>query len=167
MFEGVARIVDADDIGDLCKVDSNTYHLSVNSEAAVKLLDVTKSLRIKDQVLTISNVGKQVITIKLHWLPAYIRDVFISDFFSGYGKVLEVKREAAVINGDVTRRNGVRIVQLETDEVKKAKIPYLVSFAGGQSMLITFQGRQPLCLRCRCQADVPMLGPFCQAVVAV
>ena len=153
-------------------MDSNTFHLSVKSEAAAKLLDATKSIRIRDQVLSISNVGKQVISIKLHWLPAYIRDVFIEDFFSGFGTVLEVTREAAVINGDITRRNGVRVLQLETDEVRKAKIPYLVTFAGGQSMLITFPGRQPLCLRCKtlghvrrdCVAELPARRSYAGAV---
>ena len=135
MFESVARIVNADDIGDLCKMDSNTFHLSVSSQTAARLLDSTKSILIRDQVLPICNVGKQVISIKLHWLPAYIRDAFIADF-SGYGKVLDITLESGVISADVTRRNGVRVLQLETDEVRKSKIP----FAGGQSMLITFLG---------------------------
>ena len=44
--------------------------------------------------------------------------------------------------------NGMREVLLKTDEVQKQKIPHLVKLGSGQSILVTMQGRPPLCLKC-------------------
>lgn len=49
----------------------------------------------------------------------------------------------------VVAMNGVREVLLRTDEIRKQKIPHLVNFQSGQSILITMQGRPPFCLKCR------------------
>ena len=44
--------------------------------------------------------------------------------------------------------NGMREVLLKTDEMQKQKIPHLVKLGSGQSILVTMQGRPPLCLKC-------------------
>ena len=44
--------------------------------------------------------------------------------------------------------NGTREVLLRTDEIHKQRIPHLIKFNSGQSVLIIMAGRQPLCLKC-------------------
>ena len=38
---------------------------------------------------------------------------------------------------------------IETDEVNRRSLPYVVKFNGGYTALITMVGRHPMCLKCR------------------
>ena len=49
-------------------------------------------------------------------------------------------------NANVCVYNGVREVQLRTDEVDKQKIPHLVKLENGQSILFTMFGGLPSAL---------------------
>ena len=49
---------------------------------------------------------------------------------------------------DLSAYNGRREVILKTNEIFRQKVPHLVKYGSGQSILVTVQGRPPLCLKC-------------------
>ena len=106
------------------------------------------SLTIGNRTVGIVSVSRQEINIRVHWMPSYITDDFFEIFFQRFGKVLSVTREHTVIGANVEKRNGVRVVKIETDELMKGTIPHMLKFEGGISALVTIQGRPPLCLKC-------------------
>lgn len=149
IFEALCEILQGEEVVDLCKVDSNTFNFTVKDEQAADILNNVGRIRIKDKVFPVISISKQVVEFRVHWLPSYIKDSFIEDFFSHYGTVTSVTRDAAVFSPNDTKRTGVRRVMLETDELRKRTLPYVVNFNGGYTALVTMAGRPPLCLRCR------------------
>ena len=149
VYESVCKIVKMDDVRDICKVDSNTFNITVTSDDAYHLLNNCGSIIVRDRSFKVVNISNQVAEFKIHWLPTYIKDSFIEDYFSRYGKVLNVTRENMVYSANDTKSSGIRRVMIETDEVQKRSLPYLVKFNGGYTCLLTMAGRPPFCLKCR------------------
>ena len=149
LFLALCELLHSEEVVDICKVDSNTFNISVKDEQAAEILNNVGRLRIKDKLYPLISISKQTVEFRVHWLPSYIKDSFVEDFFSHYGKVTSVTRDAAVFTPNDTKRTGVRRVMMETDELRKRTIPYVITFSGGYSALITMAGRPPLCLRCR------------------
>ena len=65
-----------------------------------------------------------------------------------YDGVLDVKL-CKTSHTNMVLLNGIREVLMRVDEISKHKILHLVKVGSGQTILITMQGRRPLCLRCR------------------
>ena len=149
IFMSLCSLLETEEILDICKVDSNTFNFTVKDDQAAEILTSVGRITIKGKTYPVISISKQTVEFRVHWLPSYIKDTFVEDFFSHYGKVTSVTRDAVVFTPDDTKRTGVRRVMIETDELRKRTIPYVVSFAGGYSALITMAGRPPLCLRCR------------------
>lgn len=149
IFDGLCQIVMPEDIYDMCKVDSNTFNFCMKDEESVDMINSVGKLRIRDKVFDIISISKQLVEFRVHWLPNYINDSFLEDYFSKYGKVTSVIREAVVFTPNDTKQTGVRRIMIETDEVRKRSLPYVISFNGGYTALITMPGRPPLCLKCR------------------
>lgn len=93
------------------------------------------------------NFGKQIIGVKLHWLPVFVGENCIRAILAPYGKVMTVEKLKANW-GEHRVNNGQWFATLEVDEVKKINIPHLLRFACGSKALLTIRGRPPLCLRC-------------------
>lgn len=91
--------------------------------------------------------GSQVVHIRVHWLPIFIGNKILEDFFSQFGKVLKIELEKLTVQDFVTF-SGVRIVTVEMSQQSKNKIPHVVNFECGNKALLTMRGRPPLCLRC-------------------
>lgn len=149
VYEGLNQIIRGDDIVDICKVDSNVFNVTVGSFEAAELIDSVGQIRVKDRVFPIMNISHQKFEFRVHWLPGYIRDTFLEDYFSKYGKISSIVRESSVYSPHDTKRNNVRRVMIETDDVQKRSLPYMVNFNGGYTALLTVPGRPPLCLRCK------------------
>ncbi|KAH3870672.1 hypothetical protein DPMN_033862 [Dreissena polymorpha] len=92
--------------------------------------------------------GKQLVTCRVHWLPAFISDLAIADMFKGFGQVVSVEHDTLKV-GDFVTRSGVRIVTLECDSNMTEAIPHILAFDCGSRALIAMRGRQPLCLYCQ------------------
>ena len=149
VFMALCEILQPEEVVDICKVDSNTFNFSVKDDQAAEILSTVGRIRVKDRVFPLISISKQTVEFRVHWLPSYIKDSFVEDFFSHYGKVTSVTRDAAIFSPNDTKRTGVRRVMMETDELRKRTIPYVITFNGGYSALVTMAGRPPLCLRCR------------------
>jgi len=110
--------------------------------------------------LYFERVDNQLINLRIHWIPSYVKNEFIASVFSAYGKVFDVQEEVTFESG---MKTGVRTVKMRTNEQEKNNIPHLIRFGGGIQMLITMLGRLPLCLKCKqvghnryaCESNMP------------
>ena len=93
------------------------------------------------------SMSEQVVSLRIHWLPLYYDNRILKSIFCDFGEVLDV-RNLKSSHKDLSAYNGTREVILKTDEVFRQKVPHLVKFGSGQSILVTMQGRPPLCLKC-------------------
>lgn len=103
--------------------------------------------------LSVTSMAEQIVTVRVHWLPLYYDNRLLKAIFCDYGEVLDV-RMCKSSHEKLVAMNGMREVTIKTDEVLKQKIPHLINFRSGQSILLTMQGRPPLCLRCKCVGHV-------------
>lgn len=141
-------VIDVSDISDIWKSDFS-WNVTVTSPEAAKILCDVDILSYKNIDVRLECFNQQNIKVKVHWLPPYVKDEFLRSYFSRYGLVKSVEREASVISAEATKRSGIRTVTIVTDRDKASEIPHLHSFDGGITMLLTIGGRLPLCLRCR------------------
>lgn len=108
-------------------------------------------ITVGDVTTKIEKLTQQKITLKIHWLPHYISDDFLVDFFSRYGTVEKVDD---IWSPDAKCRTGLREVYMSTDDEMRNAIPHMVRFNNGISMLVTCPDRLPLCLKCHCLGHV-------------
>ena len=123
------------------------YSLYLKTKESVDFL--LKKGKIGSQGATFSVMGmsEQIVSIRIHWLPIYYMDAIIERILAPYGEILGIKG-MKTSHARLSALNGTREVLLRTDEIHKQRIPHLIKFNSGQSVLITMAGRQPLCLKC-------------------
>ena len=127
---------------------SKTWYLELKSREAADFLCALKVLDHSSFKASICPIEAQTVRVRVHWLPNYIRDSYVKVFLSAYCQPLTIRPLHNEDDGVYTY-NGVREVQCIMSEEQKSKIPHVVRFESGESMLITIQGRQPYCLKCR------------------
>jgi hypothetical protein len=93
-----------------------------------------KSLSFRGQPVHFVALGKQIVSLKLHWLPLHINDTAIHEMLSPFGHVLDVKR-LSFLDKNVRMSNGIRLVTFEVSEVERRSIPHLLKFDDGLSVL--------------------------------
>ncbi|KAH3804384.1 hypothetical protein DPMN_132669 [Dreissena polymorpha] len=101
----------------------------------------------KDFDYEFSMFVRQIVTLKVYWLPVCTRPMVIHDIFSKFGKVVSIGNDTLQI-GDFETLLGVRLFTLKVSVSEKAAIPHIVAFDCGAKAQVTMQGRPPLCLRC-------------------
>jgi hypothetical protein len=122
----------------------------LRSLSTVRLLTLTDDcITVNNKSLRIVASGKQIVLVRVHWLPVYASNLMVEALMKPYGKVLDV-RNGNVDVGQGHFKSGVRLVKLEVNEVERNKIPHLMKFQCGSRALLTIQGRPPLCLKCFC-----------------
>lgn len=87
-------------------------HLTMRTVADVDSLLDLKSVTCGNSKLYFYSYGKYMVVLRVHWLHATIRSVFLQDFFGKYEKVIEVLREYHVIDGEHVF-TGIRLVKIE------------------------------------------------------
>jgi len=93
------------------------------------------------------NLGSQNVTIRLHWLPSYMKDDVVRQMCSRFWEVVSVEREKSKCDiFDI--ETGVREVKMvfSIDDLKC--LPHIFTFRCGARALVSAPGRPPLCLRC-------------------
>lgn len=140
----------AEDILGLYKVsasDSN-YSLFLSNEDALNFLKEKKVIGNSRLKFNVVGLTEQVVSLRIHWLPLFYDNRLLKAIFCDYGEVIDV-RLCKSSHAKLCALNGMREVLLKTDEILKQKIPHMVNFGSGQSILVTMSGRPPLCLKCR------------------
>lgn len=138
------------DILGLYKVSANdsSYSLFLSNEGVVQKLKSKKVIGSGKTRFTVMSMSEQVVNLRIHWLPLYYDNRILKAIFCDYGEVLDIRMCKSSF-ANLVALNGLREITLKTDEILKQKIPHLVKFNCGQSILVTMQGRPPLCLKCR------------------
>ena len=145
-----AERVPPEDLLGLYKVSSTDSTFQVflaNDTAMTRLLDKKFITNGKVKFSVVSMV-EQMVTLRIHWLPLFYDNRILKAIFCDYGEIMDI-RMCKSSYANVVAMNGLREVTLRTTELLKQKIPHLVTFDSGQSVLVTMQGRPPLCLKCR------------------
>lgn len=71
-------------------------------------------------------LGKQVVTVRVHWLPHYLSDNVVKTLLVDYGTSLSIERLSSTVAGFKVF-NGVREVKMEVDEWQKVALPHLIN----------------------------------------
>lgn len=97
----------------------------------------------------VTPINKQIVFVRVHWLPVYASDTCVKHIMADYGSVLSVEN-AFTFHGKNNAKieTGVKIVKMEVSEIQRLSIPHIIKFECGNSALITGGGRPPLCLKC-------------------
>lgn len=128
------------------------WFVVISTETQVRALLSHNTLYFDQQTtVTMERLTEQRINLKVHWLPAYVENAFLSEFFEQFGSVVKVTEDW---NQELQVYSGLREVQLIIDESNRHKIPHTVTFNNDVSILITCPGRLPLCLKCHCLGHV-------------
>ena len=126
----------------------SSFSIFMANEEVVKMLKEKKVLedgRLKFMVMCMTD---QLVNIRVHWLPLFYDNRIVKAMLSDYGEIQEI-RMCKSSYANLVAMNGIREVLIKTDEIKKQQIPHLINFGCGQSVLLTMQGRPPLCLKCK------------------
>ena len=124
-----------------------SYSLLVAYPDAADKLRRKKVLKHNNLILDVMMMNEQIVNIRVHWLPIYCDGSILREIFAEYGEVLYIKMNKTS-HGKLTAFNGQRDVRLKCDEFSEQRIPNLINFQSGQSILISLPGRLPFCLRC-------------------
>lgn len=132
------------------KVSSNdsSFSIFMSNEEVVKMLKGKTFLEYEKLKFMVMSMTDQLVNIRVHWLPLFYDNRIIKAMLSGYGEIQDI-RMCKSSYANLVALNGVREVLIKTDEIKKQQIPHLINFGCGQSVLLTMQGRPPLCLKCK------------------
>lgn len=148
VYNSLTDVIEGKDIQSIGKVNANTFQITIPDEASFHIMKNAAGLVIHKKFMNLTPVAEQTVDIKCHWLPDYVADDFLGNWFERFGSVRKITRDVQFVNKTAQIQNGVRTVTLITGEVGLSMIPHLVKFDGGTTMLITIQGRDPLCLKC-------------------
>ena len=129
----------AEDLTGIYKVSPNDRFISLimkDKDTAKRLMEM-KYIGRGSKWFTVMLCSEQIVSLRVHWLLMYYQDRLLKAIFCDFGKVLEVKHMKSSYTY-VCTLNGMREVTLKTDEKSRQRIPHMVKFCRGQSMLITF-----------------------------
>ena len=142
------RLKDLDVHGIYQTGKSYIWYIEFNKEEDMRTFIKVPAMVIDNYTASISALNEQRTTVKIFWLPTYIRESFVRSFLAPYGKVMDVTRERVMLEQDKYCMGGTYSVEMVLSDRQKDEIPYLVKYDVGISMLITMAGRPPLCLKC-------------------
>ena len=145
----VADVVGGDVIRSVWRIEPGyIWFATLNSEQAADRLVEEKSLVENGLIIGFAPCNRRRIQVRVHWLPLWISDDEVKDFFLQYGKVDRVFEERlyhARLKKDIG--TGVRNFSILVKEGVQDEIPYRTKICG-RTCLITIRGRPVLCLKC-------------------
>jgi len=99
-------------------------------------------LNYRTRTFSCVNLDSQNVTVRLHWLPGYIKDDVVGQMCRRFVEVISVEREKTkceIFNVET----GVRVVKmiLSVDDIKY--LPHVLSFKCGTKALVSVPGRPP------------------------
>lgn len=128
------------------KQDNATeWFVAFASQKAADAVCKLEKVSICDSEVRFENVNRQTLILRIHWLPVWVKDNLLFEYFGKFGKVLSVSN---VWSEDSRTKTGMRQVTIVVDDMAKHDIPHTVKFSGGVKILITCPGRLPVCLKC-------------------
>ena len=129
---------------------SNMRYLNVTFESPEEAKKAATLDEFKIREAKVSVAGRETATeVKVHWVPAWIGDAFVTKCLQDYGELLSYRSETKTIGG-VLVFTGTKIARIKTTPESAAAIPVAFEIAGpiAARLLVTVRGRPPLCLQC-------------------
>ncbi|ESO91744.1 hypothetical protein LOTGIDRAFT_163106 [Lottia gigantea] len=128
---------------------ARSFHVTFESEETVSsILEKHPVAEIGTNSYSLSGGDKSKLIARLFWLPEYISDHDIANFFKAFNlKVVSVSREFFSNEGLKHIRTLTRRVLLEGKPGGFDSLPHTSSVCG-KDVLIILQGRAPICLKC-------------------
>ena len=129
---------------------SNMRFLNLTFETAEATAQATTLGQVKIREATATITGREKLAhVKVHWVPAWMRDDFVRTCLEDYGEVTSFHSETTTVGG---RRifTGTKIATLKTSAAKLAALPVAFEVDGPvpARLLVSVRGRPPLCLSC-------------------
>ncbi|XP_033726742.1 uncharacterized protein LOC117316311 [Pecten maximus] len=124
----------------------NTWFSTVTGQDMVNIIVSNGMIRKEQFALHPEPCDQRRLTIRVQWLPTWIDDNCIANYFETYGKVINFSRETSEVAG-VTLETGTREITLLIREGDQDDIPHKARMFG-KTALIMVPGRPPICLRC-------------------
>lgn len=128
------------------KSSSEYYATFTSTEVARKFSDLGFTV-INGKRFEFSSISEQRVRLRVHWVPLYIKNIFLERLFRKFGKDIQVTNETTIIR-DAVIETGIRTVSMTVNEREKHLIPHIVETDCGMKCLVTCPGRLPLCLKC-------------------
>ena len=126
--------------------DGATWHLVVSNETA-------RNRVLASDHLPLNGRAQKIAKVRVHWLPLYVPDQFVVNFLAPYGDIKEKFLERSIIAGMTNIHTLVRsYIVLLHPGVEKDDLPFTENMKYNDESLkylVTVQGRQPRCLRCK------------------
>jgi hypothetical protein len=124
-----------------------SFYVSFKSVSSVEKICQSAPLEVNNRKFFLTCLGRQIVNVRVHWLPAFAPNTIVTNILSEYGKVVKVSDGTVEIEG-VQVKSGVRNVMLEVSESQRLNVPHIIKFKCGSQILLTFPGRPSMCLRC-------------------
>ena len=114
-----------------------SYYISFKSVSSVEKICLAAPLEVNKRKFLLTCLGKQIINVRVHWLPAFAPSTLVTNIMAEYGKVLKVSDGFVEIEG-VQVKSGVRNVMLEVSESLRLDVPHIINFNCGTQGFANF-----------------------------
>ena len=125
------------------------WFVEFNSEEQCQIFCNFTTIEGEGYRATVSQMNLQATTIKIHWMPHFIRLSFYRMYFAKYGKVIDITRDMIQVDESYQAASGILTIKMIVSEEQLRELPHVISFQGQYSMLLTLPGRPPLFLKCQ------------------
>ena len=95
VFQALVGLLKHEDIVSIEKSDVSAFNIVVATDRARDILMATDNILIKETHRQVFYVARQRLSLKAHWLPSYIKNIFLAEFFSQYGEVESVIKDTS------------------------------------------------------------------------
>ena len=151
VMECIADVIELKMIDGVFKTGQGPHwYLSFTNKDVVDLMGNSVAHKgKKDSEFYFERIDTKRIRFRVHWFPLYLSKEYVMVFMGQYGKNISLSYDYDVLHG-VTIKTGVLSGEMVVTERQYHDMPYRTKIFG-QSVLVTIQGRLPMCLKCGVQ----------------
>ena len=161
------RGIDAEYIEAMGPLNQNSqWHITFTADAPQHMLSEfnLQPLVIGGRRAQVQRMSGHICKVRAHWAPYFIPQAAITAELSRVGKVKSFEFEKSIVKGLEHCKTLVRLIEVEASPVD---IPHIVRIPFNGTfypVLLTVQGRPPLCLRCEKTGHIrkDCQAPFCR-----
>ena len=101
--------------------EDKSVYVTFTDDAALQFMRQVQNLYFENKTYSCHQLGKQIINVKIHWLPEYINNSFVESEMSEFGTVKSIEKCVA---HDTKLKSGIRLVKLEVTEREEKDTSY-------------------------------------------
>ena len=81
VYEGLTSLVKGDDVSEIGREDSTHWNITVTNREAAGILFNAGKIVCGNRTVNLISVSQQTLEVRVHWLPGYVKDVFLIRLF--------------------------------------------------------------------------------------